>query len=125
MNEKIATFVFILTLGHSAAIQCDLPEKCTYGNLLSSLTTQSYVECLTQCKNLFQCGFVTFFDQIQVCELFEDCQETEACDSCTSGEVQCPNFSCDLQGLCLVSVCKNSVFHDLEFFQISRDKLWT
>ena len=104
MNTFVVATLLFLTLGHSFALECDLAEKCTYGNLLASSTTKSYQECLSQCKETERCGFVTFFDQFKLCELFEDCSETEVCDSCTSGEVQCPDFSCDLQGLCLVCI---------------------
>ena len=103
MNTFVVATLLFLTLGHSVAFECDLAEKCTDGNLLaSSTTTESYQECLSQCKKMEKCGFVTFFDQFKLCEFFENCQETEVCDSCTSGEVQCPSFSCDLHGHCLV-----------------------
>ena len=114
MDSKV-TFILFLILGFSAGFQCDLEEKCSVGNLLGSITAKSYKECLNQCKDLETCGFVTFFDQIELCELFENCQETEDCNGCTSGEVQCSTFSCDLQGLCLVSQSLDSILLILEF----------
>ena len=106
MHFKIIVTILFATLRQfSTALQCKLAEKCVNGTLIGSSTTQSYKDCLTSCKDLAQsnCGFVTFLENIESsnCELFEDCQKTEACDSCVYGEVQCPNISCDLPGLCL------------------------
>lgn len=104
MNSQVVTICLLLTLGHSSAFQCKIEEKCIDGILITSSTASDYKNCLTLCKELSNCGFITFLEEIQTsnCELFEICQETEACDSCISGEVECPNFSCDLKGLCMV-----------------------
>ena len=106
MKTYFATLTFVLFGGISVAtaLQCDLAETCTDGNLLKIVDAQNSKDCLAICKELENCGYFTFFNDFPAanCQLYENCYETSSCDNCISGEVSCHNFSCQLPGLCLV-----------------------
>ena len=107
MKTTFAALTFILLGGISvaAALQCDVAEICSDGNLLKIVDSPNSKECLAICKDLENCGFFSFLNDSPTsnCQLFEDCDETSPCENCISGEVNCPNFSCQLSGLCLVN----------------------
>ena len=103
----VALVIFLLAeVSVTFGLQCNLAQACTNGNLFKIIDSQNSIECLTNCKELEICGFYTFLSDSSTanCELFENCHETEPCSNCISGEVDCPNISCQLPGLCMVNL---------------------
>ena len=110
METFFATLtVFVIGVSFIAALQCDVTETCTDGNLLKIVNVQNSKDCLAICKDLENCAYFTFFNDFPAsnCQLYENCYKTSSCENCISGEVSCPNFSCQLPGLCLVSSQSN------------------
>ena len=111
------TTLIICQIGITFADKCNLAEVCTDGNLLKIVDSQNSKECLTYCQKLENCGFFTFLNDSTFanCQLYENCYETSSCENCISGEVNCPNFSCQLPGLCFVSLNVSNYVHKIHY----------
>ena len=90
--------------------QCDINGKCKGHPVLSFSITNDQIECLNQCKYgpyQSECHWITFDLDTGLCELFENCNLSDAgdCTNCMSSEVHCDTSTdpaCYISGLCQV-----------------------
>ena len=70
------------------ARECHSPHKCK-GNLVDSFTMSHLEDCISACGDRADCTHYTLEKTNDHCLLYEDCNETFACDTCASGEKDC------------------------------------
>ena len=87
-------------------IGCFVPGECRDSITLGLFSSSSSVECLNQCKGTAGCRYFTHFEADDVCFAFQNCPTFAEgfCSQCTSGEVGCSSFLCDLPGQCVGSL---------------------
>ena len=89
--------------------QCDITGQCFNATLIGIQIKENSKECLKSCQDLVEvigCHWYSYNAQTQICEFLQDCDviDNVGCPACTSGEVTCPIYQCDLQGLCMVGI---------------------
>ncbi|XP_059085583.1 uncharacterized protein LOC131882454 isoform X2 [Tigriopus californicus] len=92
-----------LALISSPGIQCFVPGECLDSQILDARPTDTSRACLNLCQNLTGCEWFTWYTDSKVCTSLSGCLSLteEKCGSnCISGEQECPEIQCGIQGRC-------------------------
>lgn len=83
-------------------IQCFVDGECLDSQILDFRKTNNSQECLKACQATQGCEWFTFYEDTMTCTSLSGCigLSTEKCGDCTSGEEECPEFICGVQGKC-------------------------
>ena len=76
--------------------------ECTGSTFIKVTKEADAAACLNFCKGQPGCQYFTFYENEGGCFSFLSCTNlsTEGCTDCISGDVECEDQQCDLQGLC-------------------------
>jgi hypothetical protein len=87
------------------AKDCFVSGSCVDSTLVAVTEPMDSRICLEDCQNQEGCNWFTYSDRLHFCELFNDCKSLDQdCSDCVSGEVSCPPYQCDIEGICLVNI---------------------
>ena len=100
--------IFASFLALTFSQECDISGQCYNATLIGISIAENSKECLKNCQeavDISGCNWYSYNQQTQICEFLQDCDQIDSvgCPTCISGEVTCPIYQCDLQGLCMVS----------------------
>jgi hypothetical protein len=105
------TTLLLLTLsflGLTMGQDCFVPGGCVNSSLVGFSQTSDSRGCLEDCQVKDGCNWFTYREQLNLCELFNDCNSLDQdCTECVSGEVSCPAYQCDIEGTCYVNIFWN------------------
>eukprot|EP00095_Tigriopus_kingsejongensis_P006522 maker-scaffold172_size289735-snap-gene-1.33 protein:Tk06522 transcript:maker-scaffold172_size289735-snap-gene-1.33-mRNA-1 annotation:"similar to H28G03.4" len=90
-------------LAQSPGIQCFVPGECLDSQILDTVSTNSSRTCLHHCQKIQGCEWFTFYADSKICTSLSGCLDLspKKCPgNCISGENECPEFQCGLQGRC-------------------------
>eukprot|EP00095_Tigriopus_kingsejongensis_P006519 maker-scaffold172_size289735-snap-gene-1.29 protein:Tk06519 transcript:maker-scaffold172_size289735-snap-gene-1.29-mRNA-1 annotation:"pan domain-containing protein" len=82
------------------------PKKCPEcldSQILDTVITNSSRTCLSHCQKIQGCEWFTFYADSKICTSLSGCLDLspKKCPgNCISGENECPEFQCGLQGRC-------------------------
>jgi len=101
MAIKIILVLISLLLGQILSLECDVPGECI-GQLIGFTSQDTSPDCLSTCKGTEGCTWYTFRPEEKICNIMQTCTEVDEdnCESCISGEVECPVGLCGEPGLC-------------------------
>ena len=112
MKYKIfvfVTFLFAVSLFVEANnieddLKCFVSGQCTNTENLDILSVDDEFKCLDECHNLSKCTWFTFNPESKSCVLFSNCVKIDesSCPLCLSGQRECPDPVCWVQGMLLV-----------------------
>ena len=72
------------------ARECHSPKKCKGHFVDSNILKGGHLEdCIKSCSNNALCEYYTLEKSKDYCILYEDCLETEGCDTCWTGRKYC------------------------------------
>ena len=99
------SYLVDLSLAHSG-IGCFVPGECVNGTSNGVSHESSSADCLNACKESAFCNEFTFYGAEQICVMFETCPGVSAdnCGDCVSGEAECGDQQCDIDGACVDSL---------------------
>ena len=70
------------------ARECHGAFKCE-GHFIDSFEIDHLEDCLKACSDVSECMWFTLEKTHNHCILYEDCEETNSCETCASGERDC------------------------------------
>jgi len=75
----------------SSAKGCFSSGECKNSKLIDEWDATSIEECLLKCQDSSSCNYMTFFEDVSLCEGYENCIElsTNFCDNCFSAAKSC------------------------------------
>jgi hypothetical protein len=92
-------------LGLTMGQDCFVPGGCVNSSLVDISHPSDSRGCLVDCQGKDGCNWFTYSEQLNLCELFNDCQSlNQDCTECVSGEVSCSAYQCNIEGTCLVNI---------------------
>ena len=76
--------------------------ECARSTFIKISEQNDAVACLDFCKGQAGCQYFTYYENEGACFNFLSCTDLSAagCTGCISGDVECEDRQCDLQGLC-------------------------
>ena len=83
-------------------LACHAPGECKDSLAITYKIVTSYAQCMGHCRSTSQCEWVTYYPKAKFCSMFTGCltlNET-TCPDCKTGEVECPDFNCEVRGRC-------------------------
>ncbi len=88
---------------------CEASGQCLNSILLAGELRKNATECLKSCKEYNGCKWYSYQPQVELCELFANCNEISEtdCPDCVTGEVDCDIFKCNVIGQCQVKLLKS------------------
>ena len=116
----------------SANLQCNVPGECV-DSLLVDLVPQnnSWVshtklkilpvtrtcpcqDCWRHCKDVRACSWFTYYKDTRLCASLSTCLrlDSENCEDCISGEEQCPEYNCNIRGVCVGALEGIRIYQD-------------
>ncbi len=128
-RAQVCTYLYQNTCNYSDYVLqvCNVPGSCE-GIVIGTLFgVSTYQDCLTKCKAVEDCKWLTVDTGLEYCNLLASCDylNTEVCQSCASGmrlihsarptskiiiyiynilgESTCPHLQCNVKGQCLGS----------------------
>jgi hypothetical protein len=103
-----STSLILTFLGLTMAQDCFVPGGCVNSSLVAVSHPRDSQACLEDCQNQDGCNWFTYSEQLNFCELFNDCKSLDQdCTDCVSGEVSCSVYQCNIEGICLVNIFCN------------------
>ena len=70
------------------ALVCNEPGYCI-GSAFQINITDSYDECLIECKAVEQCEWIVYESENKFCSLRDSCELSNTCPTCVVGQKQC------------------------------------
>ena len=70
------------------ALVCNKPGSCS-GSAFQLNVTDSYNDCLVECKAVERCEWLVYDSPSNLCSLHENCQLSDTCTTCVVGQKQC------------------------------------
>ena len=92
-----------LGLVHSSEyLKCFVPGECRDSQILDVTSQNDSTRCLRHCQATQGCEWFTFYEDSKACASLSGCLDLNAtyCDRCISGETECPEYTCGVQGKC-------------------------